>query len=172
MNNGIRVVNGGMQPQKKEPSYEESVRFQAKLIGLWEQQQSVLGYTKATIALNIRNVNEILDNVSVICAYVDGEDDVSTRIKGFIDSIAPDDSWIIFTDLFGGSVNNEFMKYISNPQIRLIAGMNLALVITAMSIVEMKNNAAEVEEELLGIADSVINFCSRTGIDSLEDDEF
>ena len=112
------------------------------------------------------------DNVSVICAYVDGEDDVSTRIKGFIDSIAPDDSWIIFTDLFGGSVNNEFMKYISNPQIRLIAGMNLALVITAMSISEMKNNAAEVEEELLGIADSVINFCSRTGIDSLEDDEF
>ena len=103
------------------------------------------------------------DNVSVICAYVDGEDDVSTRIKGFIDSIAPDDSWIIFTDLFGGSVNNEFMKYISNPQIRLIAGM---------SISEMKNNAAEVEEELLGIADSVINFCSRTGIDSLEDDEF
>ena len=78
------------------------------------------------------------DNVSVICAYVDGEDDVSTRIKGFIDSIAPDDSWIIFT----------------------------------MSISEMKNNAAEVEEELLGIADSVINFCSRTGIDSLEDDEF
>jgi hypothetical protein len=45
MNNGIRVVNGGMQPQKEEPSYEESVRFQAKLIGLWEQQQSVLGYT-------------------------------------------------------------------------------------------------------------------------------
>ncbi len=99
------------------------------------------------------------DNVSVICAYVDGEDDVSTRIKGFIDSIAPDDSWIIFTDVFGGSVNNEFMKYISNPQNkRLIAGMNLALVITAMSISEMKNNAAEVEEELLGIADSVINF--------------
>ena len=78
----------------------------------------------------------------------------------------------MLTDLFGGSVNNEFMKYISNPQIRLIAGMNLALVITAMSISEMKNNAAEVEEELLGIADSVINFCSRTGIDSLEDDEF
>lgn len=35
-------------------------------------------------------------------------------------------------------MNNEFMKYISNPQIRLIAGMNLALVITAMSISEMK----------------------------------
>ena len=46
------------------------------------------------------------------------------------------------------------------------------MFIIYMSISEMKNNAAEVEEELLGIADSVINFCSRTGIDSLEDDEF
>lgn len=135
------------------------------------RETKMLDYSSKNIQRLIqeRNWN---DNVSVICAYVDGEDDVSTRIKGFIDSIAPDDSWIIFTDLFGGSVNNEFMKYISNPQIRLIAGMNLALVITAMSISEMKNNAAEVEEELLGIADSVINFCSRTGIDSLEDDEF
>lgn len=61
MNDGIKVVNGGVQPQREEPTYEESVRFQARLIGLWEQQQQVLGYTKATIALNLRNLNEILD---------------------------------------------------------------------------------------------------------------
>lgn len=45
----------------KTPSYEESVRLQAKLIGLWEQQQRVLGYTDGTISLNIRNINEFLD---------------------------------------------------------------------------------------------------------------
>lgn len=61
MNNAMKVVNGGVQPQKEEPTYEESVRFQAKLMGVWEQQQQVLGYTKATIALNLRNLNEILD---------------------------------------------------------------------------------------------------------------
>ena len=61
MSKGIKVVNGGMQPQKEEPTYKESVRFQAKLVGVWEQQQQVLGYTKATIVLNLRNLNEILD---------------------------------------------------------------------------------------------------------------
>lgn len=61
MSNGVEVVNGGIQRQKEEPTYEESLRFQAKLIGLWEQQQQVLGYTKETIALNLRNLNEILD---------------------------------------------------------------------------------------------------------------
>lgn len=54
MNNGIRVVNGGMQPQKEEPSYEESVRFQAKLIGLWEQQQSVRGVYKSNDCLEYK----------------------------------------------------------------------------------------------------------------------
>ena len=58
MNDGIKVVNGGVHPQREEPTYEESVRFQARIIGLWEQQQQVLGYTKATIALNLRNLNE------------------------------------------------------------------------------------------------------------------
>lgn len=61
MDSSIRVINGGLPLQYEEPSYEESARFQAKLIGLWEQQQNILGYTKETIALNIRNVNEILD---------------------------------------------------------------------------------------------------------------
>ena len=110
--------------------------------------------------------------IYTICAYVKEGITLESQINELFDSFPEDDEMIVVTDIFGGSVNNEFIKYISNPQIRLIAGMNLALVITAMSIVEMKNNAAEVEEELLGIADSVINFCSRTGIDSLEDDEF
>lgn len=43
------------------PSFEESRAFQAKLIGLWEQQQQVLGYTQASIALGTRNVLEFLE---------------------------------------------------------------------------------------------------------------
>ena len=61
MRTTFKLINGNNAEQTDEPSYEESVRYQARLLGLWEQQQTVLGYTKATIALNIRNVNEILD---------------------------------------------------------------------------------------------------------------
>ncbi|PHA29013.1 integrase [Bacillus wiedmannii] len=43
------------------PTYEESREYQAKLIGLWEQQQRVLGYTEHTIALGTKCLNEFLD---------------------------------------------------------------------------------------------------------------
>lgn len=40
---------------------EEAKEFQTKLMGLWERQQRVVGYTDASIALNLRNVNEFLE---------------------------------------------------------------------------------------------------------------
>ncbi|MCM3169479.1 tyrosine-type recombinase/integrase [Peribacillus frigoritolerans] len=43
------------------PTYEESREFQAKLLGLWEQQQRVMNYTEASIALGLKCVNEVLD---------------------------------------------------------------------------------------------------------------
>lgn len=42
------------------PTYEESLTYQAKLLGLWEQQQRVLGYTEASIALGSRNLDTFL----------------------------------------------------------------------------------------------------------------
>ncbi|MDK7665880.1 tyrosine-type recombinase/integrase [Cytobacillus oceanisediminis] len=42
-------------------TYEDSREFQAKLMGLWEQQQRVLGYTEETIALGTKCLNEFLD---------------------------------------------------------------------------------------------------------------
>lgn len=54
----LAVVN---KPNESMPTYEESKQIQAKLLGLWEQQQNVLGYTPASIALNIRNINEFLE---------------------------------------------------------------------------------------------------------------
>ena len=39
------------------------------------------------------------------------------------------DEWIVLTDIYGGSVNNAFMNRLSDPSIRLIAGMSLPLVL-------------------------------------------
>lgn len=65
----MRLLNGETtfsisNQQKQElyyPTYEESREYQAKLIGLWEQQQRVLGYTEHTIALGTKCLNEFLD---------------------------------------------------------------------------------------------------------------
>ncbi|GEC93866.1 tyrosine-type recombinase/integrase [Brevibacillus brevis] len=58
----------------KAITYEESVIYQAKLIGMWEQQQKVLGYTEASIALNIRNINEFVDGAGKFIWEVTAKD--------------------------------------------------------------------------------------------------
>ncbi len=46
-------------------------------------------------------------------------------MKEIIDALCDDEELIVTTDIFGGSVNNEFMKYLSKSNIHLIAGVNL-----------------------------------------------
>ncbi len=55
-------------------TYEESEKFQTKLLGLWEQQQKVLGYTNATISLNLRNINEVLNLADKFIWEIDIQD--------------------------------------------------------------------------------------------------
>ncbi|WP_186669086.1 hypothetical protein [Sporosarcina sp. BP05] len=43
---------------KVDLTFEEKSKFQAQLLGDWERQQLVKGYTAATVALNLRNINE------------------------------------------------------------------------------------------------------------------
>ncbi|WP_291637153.1 hypothetical protein [Clostridium sp.] len=56
----LAIVNNAFN-KTNITTYEESAKFQAKLLGLWEQQQKVLGYTNASISLNLRNINEVLN---------------------------------------------------------------------------------------------------------------
>jgi hypothetical protein len=56
----LRVIGRAEALEVVIPTYEESLDYQAKLLGLWEQQQRVLGYTEATIAVSSRNLDEFL----------------------------------------------------------------------------------------------------------------
>lgn len=51
---------------------------------------------------------------------------------------------IVLTDLFGGSVNNEFLQYINQDHVYLVAGLNLPLLIELVSRLD-----AEVETTVL-----------------------
>jgi len=70
----LSVVNGAEIQKIEMPSYEESLDLQAELLGMWEQQQCVLGYTSASIALGIRNINEFLDSAKKFIWEVTNKD--------------------------------------------------------------------------------------------------
>jgi site-specific recombinase XerD len=56
----LRIIGSTEEPERPAPTYEESLAYQAKLLGLWEQQQRVLGYVESSIALNSRNLEVFL----------------------------------------------------------------------------------------------------------------
>jgi mannose PTS system EIIA component len=71
---------------------------------------------------------DILD-VSYIDAYVDNQP-IDKQVKELVESVVDNDEIIIFTDLLGGSVNQQFYNYVSKPHTHLITGMNLPIVLS------------------------------------------
>lgn len=114
------------------------------------------------------------DNIEVLCAYVDGENDVAPRIKRFVENISPDEQWIVMTDLFGGSVNNEFMNYVSMPNLMVVAGMSLPLVIAAVSCRSITDHMEEIAAELKAMVPDTVHFCSEINFteETTEDEDF
>lgn len=109
--------------------------------------------------------------VECLCAYVEEHFDIKEEIKKRLDILSPEDELIIVTDLFGGSVNNEFMSIITqNTNVYLIAGLNLALCINLI-IRKYDECASEVLiRECLDEAKSSLIFCNDL-IETKQDEE-
>lgn len=87
------------------------------------------------LAKAIKDTAEFLmgenENVQYMCAYVDEESkDISQMIDRWEGERKREDTWIVVTDIFGGSVNNEFMTRAGKGQFYLLTGMNLPLLLS------------------------------------------
>ncbi|MDO5409671.1 MAG: PTS system fructose subfamily transporter subunit IIA [Lachnospiraceae bacterium] len=78
------------------------------------------------------------ESVDILCAYVKEPYDIKEEIHRKLSELDPEDEMIVVTDLFGGSVNNEFMTVAAeNENVYLVSGMNLAL---CMNLVVRKDD--------------------------------
>ncbi|MCH4020959.1 MAG: PTS sugar transporter subunit IIA [Erysipelotrichaceae bacterium] len=68
------------------------------------------------------------DRLTVFDAYVNQEN-VADQLNAFYQTVKDDDQVILLSDLYGGSVNQQMYLFLNRPNTRLIAGVNLALVL-------------------------------------------
>lgn len=66
--------------------------------------------------------------VTYLNAYVE-DGDIKENVKDFFNEYKAEDEVIVFTDLYGGSVNQICAEYINKENVHLISGFNLALVL-------------------------------------------
>ena len=125
------------------------------------------------LAQGMKSSLEILmganDRIECLCAYVTR--DVAALIDAWLESKDPADTWFVVTDIFGGSVNNEFIQRQAAGSFTLIAGMNLPLLVemvTQLDFLDADKAKAAVEGSR-----SFIQLCEAADmLADVEEEEF
>ena len=108
-----------------------------------------------------------LPNVSTICAYVDQDVSLRSQIDQAFAEFSPEDAVVVVTDIFGGSVNNEFMALLGEKDFILVAGMNMP---TLVELVSEDAPTVEGVQSVVELGKQSILVCN--GLASDESEEF
>lgn len=84
--------------------------------------------------------------LTVFDAYVD-ERPLEEVLNAFYETVTPEDSVVLLSDLYGGSVNSLMYLFLDRPNTMLITGVNLALVISLL--MEKDALTKDIVEELI-----------------------
>lgn len=93
--------------------------------------------------------------ITTICAYVD-EISIQEKIDQFFEHTCEEDEVLIFTDLFGGSVNRAFLPYMNKKHVHLITGVFLGVILELIYRKEGYLTQAEISEVLYKTKESII----------------
>jgi fructoselysine and glucoselysine-specific PTS system IIA component len=89
--------------------------------------------THGTLANGLKSSLDVIagpqDNVFFIQAYLDNIDSIQGELETLLQNKGPQEEWVIFTDLLGGSITNQVVRYASGEYVHIIAGVNLPLLL-------------------------------------------
>lgn len=111
------------------------------------------------------------DKITTIDTYMTADYNLIEEIKVLMD-LNKENELIVVTDIFGGSINNEFLNYIYTQNFYLVAGMNLPLLIELMTRLEFADSIPEMIKQSLVNSTSTIQFCNETIQNKTEEEEF
>lgn len=99
-------------------------------------------------------------NVHIVSAFVDGNNDIEILVNNVLQKINEEDEIIVCSDVFGGSVNNEFMKQLGKRKnLYLITGMNLPLLMQLFLSVE--EDTEKMIKDIVYSDDTKVKYCNE-----------
>ena len=105
-----------------------------------------------TLAEGLKSSVELIagkqENLYFINAYINKSTNIPQEVSKIIDQhLTQDDELLVFTDILGGSVNNAVTEFTQNPQVHIITGMNLPLILNIL-LEDNDNIIADIESSL------------------------
>lgn len=130
----------------------------------------------ARFAQGIKESVELLagarEDVVSLSMFVDGRDDIAAEAARIVEETSEEDELVICTDLFGGSVNNEFTKVLQRrPNTYLVTNMNLPLLIQLL-FSDPAAPIASTIREIVAADDTRVKFINDLISDGDEEEDF
>lgn len=131
------------------------------------------GYFAKGIKSSLDIIYGSTNNIHYICAYTDEKVNLKEQIEGIFSKLDKNCETIIVTDVFGGSVNNEFLSYLKDKSIHLVAGLNLPLLIELVAGSEYIDDTNLLIKNAIETCKNSIQYCNETvGVFAEDEDEF
>jgi Phosphotransferase system, mannose/fructose-specific component IIA len=101
------------------------------------------------------------DSVTAMDCYINPKYDLQKNVKKVIDENS-NNRLLVITDIFGGSVNNEFLKYIKEPNFYLVSGLNLPFLLELMTQITGTSDLESLIKQVLDNSKKSIQFCNES----------
>jgi fructoselysine/glucoselysine PTS system EIIA component len=101
-----------------------------------------------------------MDNVFVIDAYVDGNKSIEEALKPVLAQVHPEDELVVFSDLMGGSITNQILRYALKENVHVVSGINLPLLIDVL-LADTSTPIAEVIESAISNAKDQVVYVNK-----------
>lgn len=130
--------------------------------------------THGRMASGMRSTLELIigEQKDLICldAYTEDCQDPMQKFQNIIRKYSGDEI-VIMTDLFGGSVNNNAVTLMGNPNVHVVTGINLALAISIL-LSDSNDDIRTVIVNEIQNAREMMLYCNEQQIDLDLDDDF
>jgi len=97
-----------------------------------------------------------IENVFVIEAYVEENKGIEAEIEFVMKNIGEEDELIVFTDLLGGSITNQVLRFTQGKNVHVISGFNLALLIEVLMGDSNEPAASVIESAIANAKDQMV----------------
>ena len=99
------------------------------------------------------------EHLSAVCAYTEETPGFKGYLETVIRDLKAEDELVIVTDVLGGSVNNEASQFKNLANVHVIAGMNLALVLSL--VISTEPDTSRLIEESIHAAKEQMMYMNR-----------
>lgn len=113
-----------------------------------------------------------LTDIETISAYLDNEP-IDSAVEVALGRCQDIEDVVVFTDLLDGSVNQEFVRQLK-PNVHVIAGMNLPIIMTLLLQLENQPLSEELITQSIEEAKNQIIYVNqflKESVDDLDEDE-